>query len=301
MKTAAETRNLFIIILLTCSFAIYASSDQLEMTEEHAIGIVKGFSLGFDLHSTIGVKGKSNQSPYGGTLLFLNQTTSRSQVRLSTGIPMFRSEQIKDLVKDKPQDFYASIDHEWGFKYFAVAVGLAMNYMHGFDTTSFDSVFSYKSSALYNIALSIRAGRPWSGFRGRITWPLFGGRDLNQPQNYFFEYSAYGFFGNRRIKTGFGVNGTIRSWGHMFTENDDDYYYDFDYEPEPPEVREFQAVLPGIKTAFLLNKHNSITISAELGGIILPRFGTYWAPEIGLVYVFSFGELTDPGSLDGKF
>ena len=185
--------------------------------------------------------------------------------------------------------------------------------MYGFDTTfhysnydyygtdydSRDSVHKYSDTFLYNILLSIRAGRPYAGFRARVAWPLPFAINVNKPQNYFLEYSAYGFFGSPAYKIGFGVNGFLKTWGHTFLQEDS--YYMYDENPNPPESREFQAVVPGTKIAFLIRKHNVLTISADLGGIIIPRFGANWDPELGLSYVFSFGELRDPSSLDGKF
>ena len=305
MDQKIQLRPNLLIALFVCNLVVPGlMAEESNQEKKNPIGIVEKFSAGFDVRTAVGNK-KHNQSPFGGALLLLQPTSRLSHLRLTTGVPMVRSETIRNQVRTNAPDIYACLEHEWGLKYVGITAGIAFTHMYGFDTVYtverypvYDSTFTYEDSYLYNLVFGIRAGKPYAGFRGRISFPFLGAIDVSKPENHFLEYSAYGFFGSSRMKAGFGINGFLRTWGHIFSDDDDYYYYDDD---DPPVVREFQAVIPGFKFATLIGKHNIITVSAELGGIFVPRIDNWWAPEIGLSYVFSFGALRDPSSLDGKF
>ena len=88
-------------IALLSIFTRITFSDELLLDDNAATGIVQGPSVGFDSRIAVGHNRAYNQSPYGATFLFLQPTSVKSHIRLIAGVPLFRSDVIKNQVKNR--------------------------------------------------------------------------------------------------------------------------------------------------------------------------------------------------------
>jgi len=109
-----------------------------------------------------------------------------------------------------------------------------------------------------------------------------------------------GVSGAKNTKVGIGHMGMIkaREADDSLIINGSQFYYD-NYPS-----RESYLVFPCLKIAQLIAEHVVLNLSLELGGTIIPRFGSEmdsWRPSIGVDILYSFGKLSGPNLMDGTF
>jgi len=281
-------------------------------------GMAKGPAIGASGRVAVGSISRT-QSNWGLMAYYIHPTTNNSQLRVKLGIPLSGSDTMFSDYSRVVGDYYASIEHEWGFPRFGVGFGLATTRMQHLvkkvklSGTSYDEnnmmvtdpVISYdfKKTYVYNWVLTLRGGRPTAGFKGRISWPIPLNQSGTLPNDYFFEYSALGVFGNTSIKGGIGLQGMIKSRtsGNAIVYNYDSYA--FQTTSSNLTVEDSYILAPCGKVAFKAGKQSVVCASLDLGGIFIPRpdNGSWWAPNIQLDYIFSFKPFTTPEVLDGTF
>jgi hypothetical protein len=274
-------------------------------------GIVSMPAIGLMGRFTFGQLNRE-QSRWGSTIWYVHPTTINSQIRIKAGIPLYGNDSVNRSINLKYPDIYASFEHEWGFQYFGIGIGLAMMHMSRFNDIvyeeNYDSsqhiyiekpkVIKYKEYYCANWVVNIRGGKPTGGFRGRISWPTPFNQDGTWIQNSFIEFSALGVFGNNNIKGGIGIAGMQK-----YRSSVDTIYDSYDFVNNHYTLNNSFVLAPCGKFAMLIGKQNVISLTFDLTGIFLPRVDNYswWSPTLQIDYTFSFGPLKNPEVLDGTF
>ena len=272
-------------------------------------GIAAGSVIGIDARAIAG-KINSDQSQWGASLWYVHPTTPGSQVRIKIGMPLSGNDSVDNSTDLKYPDLCLSIEHEWGFKYFGVGVGLALMQMKAFtmmvpysqfwdpvlqkEITDYSPVH-FSEQYCVNWVVTIRGGKPNAGFKGKISWPTPANQDMSWAQNAFFEYSAFGVFGNDQLKGGVGIMGMqkYRSSVETIDAYSSDHY----------TLNNSYAMIPCGRFAMLVGKHSVLCASLDLAGLLFPRTDseTWWSPQLQLSYTFSFAPFKGADVLDGTF
>jgi hypothetical protein len=279
-----------------------------KVVEEPAnTGMATAPAIGVTGRVAMGVLGQ-DQSRWGALLWYVHPTTPHSQARIKVGMPLAGNDSI---YSSRIPDFYLSLEHEWGFRYFGVGAGLAVMQMKAAEKGYYSSQFwdPYQNMYVYdnvmvhfperycfNWVLDIRAGKPNMGFRGRISWPIPFNESVDDPtQNAFFEYSALGEFGNSLFKAGVGIAGMQRNRTTSATNQSG--------ETSQYTINDSYLMAPCGKIAFLIANHSVVCLGLDFMGILVPRSSETgsWAPNLQLSYTFSFGKMLSPEVLDGTF
>jgi hypothetical protein len=272
-------------------------------------GIAAGPSIGIAARAVLG-KVKSDQSQWGASLWYAHPTSRNSQVRIKFGMPLSGNDSVNKSVNLKYPDLYLSLEHEWGFKYFGVGVGLAVMQMQAFTMMEpysqfWDAVLGryvtdynpvhFSEQYCVNWVVTIRAGKPNMGFRGKISWPTPVNQDMSWIENAFFEYSAFGVFGSEQIKGGIGIMGMQKYRSSVEIQGA--------YSESHYTLNNSFAMIPCGKFGMLIGNHSVLCAALDLAGILFPRWDTQssWAPLFQLSYTFSFAPLKGADVLDGTF
>ncbi len=280
-------------------------------------GIIRAPALGLSGRVAVGSISRT-QSKWGLAAYYVHPTALNSQLRVKFGIPLSGSDTTFSDYTRVVGDYYASLEHEWGFPRFGVGLGLATTRMQHvvknaqlsgtyYDANNmivYDPIIPYdfKETYLFNWVLTLRGGRPSAGFKGRISWPIPLNQSGKLPDNYFFEYSALGVFGNASVKGGIGLQGMIKSRTSSDSKVYNYYAYSYSTTSSNLTVEDSYIMAPCGKLAFVAGKHSVVCVSLDLGGIFIPRpDNSSWAPNIQLDYVFSLKPFTSPDVLDGTF
>lgn len=273
-------------------------------------GLVTAPAVGIMGRVAVGVLG-TDQSRWGAMIYYVHPTTPHSQARIKLGMPLAGNDTVFTGSAKGIPDLYLSLEHEWGFRYFSAGIGLAIMQNKAAQETNVVAPFydpnqgkwiydnttaHFKELYCFNWVFNIRAGKPNTGFRGRISWPIPFNQSTQDPtQNAFFEYSALGVFGNGFVKGGIGVSGMQRNrQSEEVTEVGGSDHY---------SMNESYIMAPAGKIAVLIAQHNVVCLGIDFMGILVPRASDIasWAPNFQLNYTFSFGKLLDPEVLDGTF
>lgn len=277
-------------------------------------GTVQGLTVGFVARDVVNGAGLT-ESEWGMDAFCLIPTTSVGQARFKFALPMSTADTMRVRSNCKRnRDFFFTLEHEWGLQNIGITVGVGYMYLDNFqkidivpvyNATQFNT-YDFETSHIVNWVFGIRAGKPNKGFKGRISYPLFWGDE----KNLFVEYSAFGMFGNSRIKGGAGIQGAAKkrvgtfSSMTMFSESQSSYFSSSYPADTTNKLREYYFMGPSGRVAFLAGQHSTVTIGLDFMGILIPDiFNTKdkWTPNILIGYTFSFGKLTNPETYDGKF
>lgn len=262
-------------------------------------GIVNGFTISAGGYVTLVAPGRE-QTRGGFMVSFLYPTGERSQIRVKTGIPLFRNPDIAEYVTDNLPDPYLSLEHDWAWKNFRITGGLAYMYMQRFIKKDFWDYFAefdgywdydytyckikttekYDNKNALNATVGFRAGKAMRGFYGRFSWPLAFSASEDEPLNIFFEYNAFGVFGWKKNKIGIGLVGmnkirepdpeSITTSGTADTVLHDEFTNHFLRDEN--RTNEICLMFPVVRYARLIGERVVLNITFELGGTILPRF-----------------------------
>jgi hypothetical protein len=274
------------------------------------IGIVAGPTIGIMARVALGTI-KTDQSQWGASLWYVHPTSPHSQARIKLGFPLSGNDSVNKSINLKYPDLYVSLEHEWGFRYFGIGIGLALMQMKAFTmlvpysqfwdpgppgryVTDYSPVH-FSDQYCANWVFTLRGGKPNMGFMGRISWPTPVNQDMTWAANSFLEYSALGVFGNNVFKGGIGVAGMQKYRSSVETENI--------YSTTHYTLNNSYCMAPCGKCAVLIGKQSVLCASVDLTGILFPRTdsGGWWAPSIQLDYTISFAPLKGPEVLDGSF
>jgi hypothetical protein len=275
-------------------------------------GTVQGLTVGVVGRYVLNEPGFT-ESEWGVDVFCLVPTTKVGQARFKFALPMSTADTMMEGSTYKQnKDFFFTLEHEWGLKNIGITIGLGYMYLDNFqksDTVhnySSDQVntYNFKTSHRANWVFGIRAGKPNRGFRGRISYPLTFGEETNA----FVEYSAFGMFGNSRVKGGIGLQGAAKrrvgKLSSTYMISSSSYYGSSYYSDSTRNETEYYFMGPAGKIAFLIGQHSSVTIGLDFMGIFIPDIfnnDDEWTPNVLLGYTFSFGKLTNPETYDGKF
>jgi len=288
-------------------------------------GIAKGIAFGVKGLFALGSVEVSQyldraQSPAGFMVYSVFPLSPKTHLRVRAGIPLWHvngttksadsDEYYHEVTVDKQNpDPYFSIEHAWGWERFGFSLGLSYLFLNKFtrDIKEYDDFemdtnyyhFEYDNNNFFDVVCSIRGGKTRAGFYGMIAFPL--AITLNKGRtDFLLEYSVFGVFGAKNTKVGIGHMGMIkaREADDSLIINGSQFYYD-NYPS-----RESYLVFPCLKIAQLIAEHVVLNLSLELGGTIIPRFGSEmdsWRPSIGVDILYSFGKLSGPNLMDGTF
>ncbi len=257
-----------------------------------------------------------HQSPWNGELYYVHPVTSQSHLRAICGVAAQASDATHRASSWDNENFFAAVEHEWGKPYFGLGVGLTYSYMGQFTKTDgAGSVAEFDVAHVAGISLSIRGGKTYKSFRGKISYPLPFYFSSNEPLNTLVSASALGVFGSPRVKGAVGVEYTslrrtadrVRTGGGSVVyehENDNSYVSREDREQwlssALTRTHDFYAMLPVGKVAFLVKKRHVIVAGLELGGLVFPPLSSLWKPSVSLQYTFSTAILKTANALDGR-
>ena len=260
--------------------------DLTGVAEKPVIGISGRWALG-------NLRGYDSQ--WGSELLIVVPTSQKSHLRFRFAIPASRSSEMSKRSDVKGPDLMYALENEWGWKHFGVVFGIAYMYMMPFNIeASYNREYRFENVNSSNWVLGIRAGRPYRGFRLRISYPMpFVSEYNSDMKDVFVEYNAFGMFGNEHFKAGCGVQGFYKNrQSHSLIGSDSIY------KPE-----ELFLMAPCGKVSFLIAEKNVMSIGLDLTGLFFPMLGeeSSWAPNLTISYCYSFASLKNPELFDGKF
>jgi hypothetical protein len=278
-------------------------SKQPELSDN---GIANGPVIGAGGRVALGAL-SSIQSRWGAAGWYVQPTGTNSQLRLKLSLPLSGSSDMSPDNNASVPDVAATIEHEWGKKYFGAGCGLMILYMQPFSRTLTDSYGNpqkvhFDGTWGANWVLLVRGGKPNAGFRGRLSWPIPLLSNGTVPDNYLIEYSALGVLGNDFIKGGIGVQGTYKTRksvesannsGFLSLSNDGRY-----------AAQDLYVMVPCGKCAVCLGKHSVLALSADIAALFLPRPSgaeSLGAPCVQVDYSFYFKSHKGADVLDGTF
>lgn len=307
----APARETPIVLDTTAHLPEEPGSEQQKAEEQASnCGIAAGPTISIMARVALGTI-KSDQSQWGASMWYVHPTSPHSQARIKLGFPLSGNDSVNKSINLKYPDLYVSLEHEWGFRYFGIGMGLAVMQMRAFTLlvpysqfwdpgppgrwiTDYSPVH-FNEQYCINWVLTVRGGKPNAGFMGKISWPTPVNQDMTWVENSFLEYSAFGIFGSEKFKGGIGVAGMQKYRSSVEIENP--------YSTTHYTLNNSYCMAPCGKCAMLIGKYSVLCASVDLTGLLFPRTssGTWWAPSIQLDYTISFAPLKGPEVLDGTF
>jgi len=276
--------------------------DDDNVSRDFGNGTVTGFTLGMNFRYIVdGYEDKAgeSESELGAEVFALFPTSKRSHVRCRVSLPMSTSgDFLENSTYKEDRDYLFSLDHEWGFKNVGLTIGAAYMYFRDFKRINEDNgrLYNYESHSRLNWVMGIRGGKPNRGFRGRISYPM----TFSEDEILFIDYSAFGMFGNNRVKAGIGMQGSVKT--RTSEDRDTSSYYS--YSTDTDEVEEYYFAAPCVKIAFLAGSHSVISLGIDFMGLIIPDVfdeDKDWTPNVFLGYTFSIGSIKTVETFDGRF
>ncbi len=234
-------------------------------------------------------------------LALLWPTGDRSQIRVRTGIPLFRNRSIHKYVDNTLPDPYVSIEHDWMWRYFGFTVGLAYMYLQEFAREDYPDYYAvedkdttgetyytycrvqtserYDSKQAFNSVLGLRIGLDDIGLYGRLSVPLAFNLPNKDPRNYCIEYSLFGVYGWNNNVISLGITGMTKHREPdpesiipagtpdtlSFEQFEKGFYRDDNM------TNEFYLMFPCLRYGRLIGEKVIIAFSLELGGLLFPR------------------------------
>jgi hypothetical protein len=266
-------------------------------------GIAEGPVLGLSGRTAIGSL-SAFQSRWGAAVSYVQPTGPGSQLKCKAALPLSGSQDATQNMVNLFPDIYSSVEYEWGMKYLGVGCGLALMYMQPFakyfpDPTAPMPVHFDQAWAT-NWVVTLRAGKPNTGFRGKLSWPIPIFSNGRMPGNYLWEYSALGVLGNDFMKGGIGIQGMIKGRESRevvyngYTSSTTNHY----------TTQDMYFMAPCGKMAVRIGKQSVICLSTDVGALLFPRpqgLENMGAPYVQLDYTFSFKPLKGAEVFDGTF
>jgi len=250
--------------------------------EKPLIGISGRWALG-DIRNT--------ESQWGAELHGVIPVSRVSHLRLRAAMPASRSSSTTKGSDVKAPDILSALEHEWCYRNIGLVFGVSHMYMVPFEKTVSNRAYNSEAWNAYNWVLGIRAGRHHKGFRFRISYPMPFVEDYVDMDNYFMEINAFGMYGTEKFKAGAGASAFYKK---RSSENN---------SGKKIISEDYFVLAPCGKVSFMVANQSVISIGLDLTGIFLPssETGIFWSPNLMLSYVFSFGDLKNPETFDGRF
>jgi hypothetical protein len=294
------------VAVVVDSALVDSSAPQINVQKDENNGIVQVPTLGISGRTAVGSL-SNTQSRWGAMGYYLHPTGPKSHLRIKLGMPLSGSNDTTIKKANSVPDIYTSAEHEWGMKYFGVGCGIALMYMKPF-TKNYargynDSILlHFNETYAANWVVTLRAGKPNAGFKGRVSWPIPIFNNGRVPENFFLDYSALGVLGNDFIKGGIGIQGMWKS--RSSKESVNSFTIAAFGNEDHDIVDDIFVMAPCGKIAVRLAKQSVLCLSTDLGALFLPRpeeSGSFGAACVQLDYTFSFKPLHGADVFDGTF